>query len=584
MIKFSEITEDDKDLIQSYTLTSEWQNCDLSFPNLVSWKFLYDTQFSIVEDYLVIRFWIDGELTYMMPMPKPHRLEDGTEERDFSQFYKVIQLLREDSALMGQRFSMLTVKDYLEDILEKNFPDTFLFCLNRDRQDYIYLREKLVSLAGKKLQSKRNHVNKFKSLFPQYKYKELTPQIIPQCHELARLWKLQALEGSPEEEENLLWELRSMKRAFNRWEKLGFLGGAIFVDEKLIAFSYGCPINQNTFDVCVEKADISYPGAFNIINQEFCKHIPEEYTFINREEDLGDEGLRRAKLSYRPEKLLEKCNIIEKNPLIFLGGQERIRQETKKIWREVFKDPEWFIDLYFSRIYKPEYNIYSQAGGKVIASLQILPYSMLYHGKQVNTSYVSGVSTLAQYRGQGIGGNLLKNAHLSAFYRGDVFSTLIPAEEWLQEWYLRKGYSKVITCGASPLNPTKTTFEEFDCFQRSKKCIILHDESQYDIVKEDILLAGDSYGEPTKSIQAMLRVINATRALEVYAETHPKKTMAIRVSDDKDIPMNNSFYLIKDGKVRQTNSPGEEFLHLTIGELAQLIFQEEDAFMCLMLN
>ena len=78
MIKFKDITEDDKELIQSFTLWGERQNCDLSFSNLISWRFLYNTQFAIVDDYLVFRFYMGHHLAYMMPVPRPKRQEDGT--------------------------------------------------------------------------------------------------------------------------------------------------------------------------------------------------------------------------------------------------------------------------------------------------------------------------------------------------------------------------------------------------------------------------------------------------------------------------------------------------------------------------
>ena len=104
-----------------------------------------------------------------------------------------------------------------------------------------------------------------------------------------------------------------MTRAFNRWSELGLFGGSIFVGGRMVAFTYGCPINHNTFDVCVEKADVNYEGAFSIINQEFAKHIPEQYFYINREEDLGIPGLRQAKLSYQPFLLLEKSAAVKRS-------------------------------------------------------------------------------------------------------------------------------------------------------------------------------------------------------------------------------------------------------------------------------
>lgn len=168
MIKFKDVTVDDKDLIQSFTLYGERQNCDLSFANLISWRFLYNTQYAVVDDYLVFRFYTGRHLAYMMPVPRPREQEDGSlrvepcDECSVS----VIRAIRDDSIAMGHPFLMLGVCNYMRDIIEKYFPDTFDIKPDRDYSDYIYTRDKLVNLSGKKLQSKRNHINKFKTLYP----------------------------------------------------------------------------------------------------------------------------------------------------------------------------------------------------------------------------------------------------------------------------------------------------------------------------------------------------------------------------------------------------------------------------------
>jgi hypothetical protein len=100
--------------------------------------------------------------------------------------------------------------------------------------------------------------------------------------------------------------------ALEHFDELGLLGGALVVDDKIIAFTYGSPINYMTFGIHVEKADIRYEGAFSVISQEFAKHIPQQYTYVNREEDLGIPGLRKSKLSYQPYLLLEKNSAIKR--------------------------------------------------------------------------------------------------------------------------------------------------------------------------------------------------------------------------------------------------------------------------------
>ena len=587
MIKFKDVTIDDKDLIQSFTLWGERQNCDLSFANLISWRFLYNTQYAVVDDYLVFRFYTGRHLAYMMPVPRPRRMDDGTfrvEPCDECSV-NVIRAIRDDSIAMGHPFLMLGVCNYMRDIIEDTFKDTFVIKPDRDYSDYIYTRDKLVNLSGKKLQSKRNHINKFKSLYPDYEYRELTPELIPQCLEIERQWRLTSKDDSCDNpDEELSEELRSMTRAFNRWNELGLIGGTIFVGGRMVAFTYGCPINQNTFDVCVEKADVSYEGAFSIINQEFARHIPEQYYYINREEDMGDEGLRRAKLSYRPDILLEKNVIMEKHPLADFEDQDRILKETMQIWRETFNDPDEFVSLYFSRVYRSEYNVCCQLGGRVVAALQTLPYPMLYHGREVNTAYISGVSVMADYRRQDIGNNLMRQAHFRLYYKDVVFASLIPAEEWLYDWYAKCGYARVITCTPPPADPRTVDFAGFDAVQRSRRCVLLHDEDGFDVIREDIRLAGDSYKPQQTDIPAMLRVVNAVKALRLYAAVHPDVCMTIRVDDDGDIPMNNAYYVINGGRVRQTDEPDSSAVKLTIAGLAGFIFKDEDAEMNLMLN
>jgi hypothetical protein len=585
MIKFKDLTTADKDIIQSFTLYGERQNCDLSFANLISWRFLYNTQFAIVEDYLVFRFYAEHHLAYMMPLAKPKLQEDGTYKVEPCDecSVSVIRAIRDDSIAMGHPFLLLGVCNYMVDVIEKAFPDTFDIKPDRDYADYIYTREKLMFLSGKKLQPKRNHINKFKNLYPDYEYRELTPELIPECLRLEQQWRSTQTEDE-EYDESMTEELRSMTRAFDRWDKLGLIGGTIWVDGKLIAFTFGCPINQSTFDVCVEKADTNYEGSFTIINQEFVKHLPEKYFYINREEDMGDEGLRRAKESYKPDILLEKNVIMEKHPLADFEDQDRIKKETRELWDTCFGDCKEFTDLYFSRVYKSEYNITCQIDHHVVAALQTLPYTMLYHGMEIKTAYISGVSTLPEYRRKEIGNNLMHQAHFHLFYKGAVFSTLIPAEDWLYGWYGKCGYAEKITCTLPPEDLETISFEEFDARQRQKDCVLLHDREGFDVIKADNDICIDDYQPETEPIQAMIRVINAKKALDIYAAVHPDKACTIRVQSDHHIPMNNAYYIIKDGKVKKTDAPDVNAIKLNIRQLAEFIFDDETAEMNLMLN
>lgn len=290
MIAFKDITPQDKEVISSFTLRSNQRNCDLSFSNLCSWRFLYDTQFAILEDFLLIKFWAAGELVYMMPIGQGN-------------LKSVIEALIDDAHQEKQPFCMLGICTEMCAELEKLMPETFEFTANRDYADYLYLRSDLATLAGKKLQPKRNHVNRFKKTYLDYQYLPITHNNIQECLDLEAKW---CLANHCDQHEGTGNERRALVYALHHFDELGLSGGMLQVNGKTIAFSFGMPINQDTFGVHVEKADTAIEGAYAMINYEFANHLPESFTYVNREEDLGIEGLRKAKLSYHPALLLEK--------------------------------------------------------------------------------------------------------------------------------------------------------------------------------------------------------------------------------------------------------------------------------------
>ena len=283
MIPFKDITLADKDTITSFTMKSDRRNCDLSFSNLCSWRFLYDTQFAVVDNFLVFKFWAGEQLAYMMPV--------GTGD-----LKAVLWELIEDARKENQHFCMLGVCSNMRADLEAILPEQFTFTEDRDYADYIYLRSDLSTLKGKKFQAKRNHINRFRNTYPDYEYTPITPDRIQECLDLEAEW---CKVNNCDQQEGTGNERRALIYALHNFEALGLTGGILHV-------TFGMPINHETFGVHVEKADTSIEGAYAMINYEFANRIPEQYIYINREEDLGIEGLRKAKLSYQPATILEK--------------------------------------------------------------------------------------------------------------------------------------------------------------------------------------------------------------------------------------------------------------------------------------
>ena len=193
--------------------------------------------------------------------------------------------------------------------LEEWYPGRFEIEYNRDVADYVYESEKLATLSGKKLHAKRNHINKFKATFEDWSYETLTKDNIEECFQMALQWCNQ--NGCREDDEKNS-EMCVTLNSLRLLEELELVGGILRVNGEVIAFTIGEPISEDTFVVHIEKAFADIQGAYPMINQQFVEHECMQYKYINREEDTGAEGLRKAKLSYRPAFLIEKGIVKER--------------------------------------------------------------------------------------------------------------------------------------------------------------------------------------------------------------------------------------------------------------------------------
>ena len=175
----------------------------------------------------------------------------------------------------------------------------------RNQYDYIYRRTDLETLHGRHLDAKRNHINRFRAQHPDFEYRPFSPEYFDECRRLTEIWQEEKNQNQNNDKSGTIdAELHVMETIFSNWDVLDMTGGSIFVDGRMVAFTYGAAVTTDTLDVCVEKANRHVEGAFAIINQQFAEHLPEQYIYLNREEDMGIQGLRQAKLSYHPEILL----------------------------------------------------------------------------------------------------------------------------------------------------------------------------------------------------------------------------------------------------------------------------------------
>ena len=291
-LAFHSLTLFDRETMQAVTLPSGRRNCNYNFANLVGWQFWYYTEVCVLENAVVLRYTFDGRRAYMV----------CTSE---ALSHELIEDLLDDSngdlTLIGLEDSQVAQLSIINCQLSITTEPA------RDQYDYIYRRTDLATLHGGHLNAKRNHIHRFRAEHPDFEYRPLTPELFDECRRLTEIWQAEKNEnngstGSPQG--TIDAEHRVMETIFSNWDALGMIGGSIFVDGRMVAFTYGSAVTTDTFDVCVEKADRHVEGAFTIINQQFAEHLPEQYIYLNREEDMGIPGLRQAKLSYHPEILL----------------------------------------------------------------------------------------------------------------------------------------------------------------------------------------------------------------------------------------------------------------------------------------
>lgn len=296
-LAFKPLTIDLKNSIQAVTLNAGRRNCNFTFANLIGWQFLFDTEVCLIPGIVIFR--------YMFSHRQPAYFISSS---SLPSTY-IIEKLRNRTADKGLPLTLIAVEDDWAAQLKEQYGDTITVEPLRNSYDYIYRRDELELMQGKNLKAKRNHVNKFLSEHPDYEYRELTPEHFDECRRLQVLWNEEIHHDNPWYGNTIESEHRMIETVFANWSELDILGGAIFVDGKMIAFSFGAAVTNDTFDTCVEKADRNISGAFNIINQQMAQHLPPQFRYINREEDMGLEGLRKSKTSYHPDRLLS-YNII----------------------------------------------------------------------------------------------------------------------------------------------------------------------------------------------------------------------------------------------------------------------------------
>ena len=298
MLEWSIPEAEDEDWINSCIAVSGTMASDASFANIYLLRNKYSTKISRYKDFIIRKYSGKGaRCGYTFPLGK-------------GDVAKALAEIEKDAKECGERLQFAFVTEEQKEVLENAMPARFCYSSDAGDSDDIYLRSELASLSGKAFHKKKNHFSKFVRTYPDYKYYEIGACNIYDAQKVADAWYYEHLQ---DEDASQLAEYKAIKEALENFEELGLIGGIIYVNDSPCAMTIASKINENTVDVHFEKAVGEYAlnGGYAAINKLFSEKL-DGVTWLNREEDIGIEGLRKAKLSYRPKIMLKKYSAVEK--------------------------------------------------------------------------------------------------------------------------------------------------------------------------------------------------------------------------------------------------------------------------------
>ena len=293
MLEFKPVELSDKEWIAPIVAAEDSPSADYNFGNIFMWDHAYHQLVARTGDRLVVSPRYDVENPFFVfPIGSGDLASAVSDVAEYARERELPLIFR-------------GVSEKHVSQLETAFPGRFEFIEEPDCADYVYSAEKLVTLAGKKLHGKRNHINRFIE-DNNWRFEELTLDKTTACMDMLAQWTLENLEQM---DDGVYEEHMAIEQAFKYYDELGLEGGTLYSGDRLIAFTIGEKISSNTFNVHFEKAFSDIQGAYPMVNREFVRQIRAkhpEIEYINREDDMGKENLRQAKLSYYPDLMVRK--------------------------------------------------------------------------------------------------------------------------------------------------------------------------------------------------------------------------------------------------------------------------------------
>ena len=294
ILDFKEMSLEDKTLFDNFFNRPSLNLSEFTFTNLFVWSDYRKIKYSLYEDGLIIFAKLNNESYFFPPI--------GYENINDYAINDIFRKMLEYKMDSNFKIKINRVPEVYVNSLDKKF---FNIVEDRDNFDYVYSREELIQLKGRKFALKRNFVSNFFENY-EFEYLQYSDKYYDGCLSLAKEWLAKHNNStSTQAEFNAIIKLLDNYSHFSN-----IRGAVLIIDSRVVAFAFGEKLNNDTFVIHFEKGNIDYIGIYQTINKLFIENeVDKNFLYINREQDLGIEGIRKAKESYNPVYLVKKYSV-----------------------------------------------------------------------------------------------------------------------------------------------------------------------------------------------------------------------------------------------------------------------------------
>lgn len=365
-----------------------WREFNSNINTMLMWNDTYPMYFEIFNHFALACFEYNNHKHWLMPYSKAEYLKEAV-----------------DTLLLSSKKYNITpmihgVTQEAKDYLANAYENEIYFEYHERAGDYIYDRHQQETLVGKKMQKRRNHFNAFKKEYEhRYEYRTLSKDDVSSIYELLEIWKDNKEENEYDSIEN---EKKAIDFIFKHFDELDIFGGCIYIDGKLEAFNIASYIEEDMIQIHIEKANRNIRGLYVAIVKFLLETLDKRVLYVNREDDMGLESLRKAKRDMKPIYKVRKHLAVFDSITISHPNKEDIK-EMKTLWLDSFEDENTdTCNFYFNHIYKEENAYILKNSTEIMAMAFINDWKMILHNKETSVSFLEGVCTKKDYQGCGI--------------------------------------------------------------------------------------------------------------------------------------------------------------------------------------